>query len=254
MSKNTLTAFTWQRHRDAVTALRKALMDTDSRMKAVDRRSDLFPGERDAQKTELLSKGMEAVRAARAELGNAVADSVAAGRWAEPAPSGETLTRRAYYAQQAANELAGHEPASVLAVVGQVVASGDLERAREYVRASRGMAAQAGLTADWHELEARARSTDEKVHAAFLAAHSAVEASLYWVDRDIDNLTKNLGVTHPDVVAGLMNEPGLDTKVLLLWQHDAEKAALRVYAASMAEQNGEPVPDWASDERPAREV
>lgn len=253
MTERDLKAFTWDAHRDAVAQIKKALTTADQKIRAADRRSDLFPGERTQLQEEARTEARTAVYMARQGLTAAVEAGKRLGRYVEAPETGETLTRRLLYATEAQAELAGQSVTAALAAVARFAEAGDVERGRAYAKAARGIAAQAGKSADLAEIEEKLLTVDERAHRAFSVAQEAVEAQLPWFDLHVEALLGELRPVSKDVRDGYAAETVLDTRALDMWQRDAEKEAARVYTRTSSELAGMEPPAWAVRERPGEE-
>jgi len=126
-------------HHRAIGAIDAAIRKLDVDLRGLARRSDMYPAEKVKREGEIRAAGLANIETARKALHAAVTEDRETAHYKEDAPGGEDLTRRQYFATQAANELAGLDPRDALALVESVVKAGDDERSREYVKASKGV-------------------------------------------------------------------------------------------------------------------
>lgn len=246
MSSSGIRAHSFNPHHRAIGAIDAAIRKLDTDLRGLARRTDMYPAEKVKRESEIRAAGLASIEAARKQLVAAVAEDRETAKYTEPAPSGEALTRRAYYAQQAASELAGLAPRDALALVQSVAAAGDDERSREYVRASRGVLSRSDPAA-WKTLELKVEPRDVKMHRSFGAAVKSVEDNMSWADRWISESTANAGKVSQAEKEGREDpeQDPLRLRQLHLWLDGARKGAAVALERSAAAQDGVEPAAWA---------
>ena len=238
---------TFTRHRRAVAAIEKAVGDLDRDLRGLARRQDLYPGERLQQERAARQQAEAAIRTARVELVEAIADSKRLATYAPDAPVNPDRVR--YYQEQARAELAGMRPDQQLTIVQQVVASGDRERAAEYIRAARGPLTNSEHASELRKLERQVEPQDAKLHRSWEAAIATVESNVPWLDRWVEEDLSSAGRVSSAVKAGLEPEVPLDTGKISKWLPRVEHEASQMFTRSAAEQDGVEPPVWAQPRR-----
>lgn len=238
--KTVIERHSWKPYQDALAGITAALSKMDGDLRALARRQDLFPEERQRREYEAREAGKAAVTAARARLTNALTADRERCRYVERMDA-ETVARRSYCAQIAAADLQGMGGAAALQMAQNLVDAGDTERAAEYVRASRVSAEQAGLTATWAGLQRAVTPPEAKAVTALSAALDNLEANTYWLDRNIDSAQGQAGHISEQARKGLETETALDTRVVSMWMDRAARDATDAAVAKVKELDA-PIP------------
>ena len=233
-------------HHRAIGAIDGAIRKLDSELRALARREGLYPAEKVRMEADIRLKGTAAIEAARKALHAAVAEDRADAHYTEPAPTGEGLARRQYYATQATAELAGLSARDALALVESVVKAGDHERSREYVRASRGVLSRSDPAA--HKgFDLATEPRDVKMYRSFGAAVKSVEDRLGWADKWISESTANAGKVSQAEKEGREDpeQDPLRLRQLHMWLDEARKDAVVAFERNAAAQDGIEPAAWA---------
>ena len=227
-----------QRLRAAHAQIKKALGDLDRELRQVERRGDLYDGEKRERAAKLRDDAQRAIRAGRAEMDAIVAEGRRVARLAPHAPSGEELQRRAYYAQRAASELGGLGPDEALAIVQRVVDGGDPEAAQEYVVAARPIAARAARNADLLRLERAVEPKEAKVKRAMGAAMDTLAGQNAWFDGHLTDAVERAGQVPQAVREGREAEQPMDTRRVDLWLGNTEQKMVDTFETSFGAGDG----------------
>lgn len=244
MSKAYITNHRFTRHQRAINNMAAAAQKLDRELKELARRTDLYDGERRQREKAIRDEAGATIHAARQAIVKAIEEDKAGARFVD-SPTGTELQQRAYWAQAAVQDLAGLTGEAALAVVRQIVESGDHVRGMEYVRAARAVALQSGQAGQLKALELQAETKDQQAHRAFAQAVEAVEAQLPWLDQSVAMLVRDAGQVPYEVKEGLAPEQPMSTRVLSLWLSDAERSASVALERSLAASAGRPVAEWA---------
>lgn len=226
------------------------LAKIDSEAKALARRTDLYPGERQRMQQDLEQRAQDVVRVGKQTMRQHLAEDRQRARYVE-ALDAETVARRSYFAQVAATDLAGTNGPGAVAMIRNMVDAGDLERAREYGRLARAQVADLHDSVELAQLLTRAQPEDAKAHNSWAAACDAIDDHLFWFDRNLDDVAAQVGRVDPEVQAGRATEEPLNTRGVTLWARGADERAAAAFSARAAAQEAvDPVGDAMSGGEP----
>jgi hypothetical protein len=236
MSVDDIKRHTFGDYRRAVAAIGDAVTGLDRELRAIARRADLFPAQRDELVRAAQAKAASATQSAREQLAGAVAADRLAGRYVDK-PEGEALTRRLYYATAAASELSGMRPDVALTLITGIAKSGDHEKAREYLRAARPVLADTVHAVEAKRLEMAIAPVEQRMHSSFSAGIDAVERNLPFLDRHVAELTAQAGRMSDAERDGLVLEQPVDPRRLDLWLVRTQQEAGQAVQSRAAQQD-----------------
>lgn len=244
MSSTAIRIHSFDRHRAAIGTIERALRTLDRQLYEIKRNRQLQPGDRAHAEQEARSRAEAAVREGRAALHQAIAQDRESAVYVDE-PDAEAVARRSYYAAQARADLEGRRGDEAVTLCEQVLATGDRERTREYLRVARAAAQEAGLSRDLRRLELDAMDDSEKMHRAFGVAIEAVAANTGWLDRHVEGLLRQAGEYSQEQLEGWVEAPEPSTRVLGLWLDRASHEAVVAGARTRAELDRAEPPEWA---------
>ncbi|MDO5681228.1 MAG: hypothetical protein Q4G46_00165 [Propionibacteriaceae bacterium] len=201
---------------EAARDARQALWKADNEIRAIERRQDMYPGEKAARQKEIRDRLAQELDAARAELATAQKAARDLARPVTAAPDADTIARLGYYRQQAEDAMRGQTASGAVVLAQKALETGDKDRARAFVEAARPLAEQ---SRDWHPrwnaLNRATEPKEDRVQRELTAAAEGLEyrVGMTW-EAHLEELERKCGVVHQDVKDGLRADEGMDLRRL----------------------------------------